>query len=169
MIKLINSIGAIILATIFITGCSGSAGNGSNKSSDESEQITEISTEKEIPEVLIGKYQGVQPAYNIKDDYGDDIVFNGQKMSIPSLEHKFILDVKNQVQLKQISLEDQSTAYYEGKMIILEETNESIKIQCNLEGPDSAPIIFLNFNKVDQTAVVSNSGGGPDFIISKQE
>jgi hypothetical protein len=169
MIKLINSVCAVLLATIIITGCGGSAENGSGKSSGENDQTQEIPLESEVPGALIGKYQGIQPAYNIKDDYGDDIVFNGQKMSIPSLEHKFILDVKNQVQLKQISLEDQNAAYYEGKMIILEETNESIKIQCNLEGPDSAPIIFLNFNKVDQTAVVSNSGGGPDFIVSKQE
>ena len=46
-------------------------------------------------DIIIGLYSGVQPSYVMKDKFGDDLVINGKKLTIPSAEYKYFFDKNN--------------------------------------------------------------------------
>lgn len=165
MKKTIISISVYSFFIILFLGCSESSQESVSEYATEEKKITQ---EKILPEEYLGLYEGVQDAYNLKDEFGEEMLVFGNPISIPSLEHKFLLQENNVVKLQQISLEDQSRAIYEGNLKILEDTADVLKIECNLTGPNSNPVLVLLINKEDKSAIVTNAGGGPDFWVKKQ-
>lgn len=116
---------------------------------------------------ILGNYEGVQPSYFMKNQYGDDMVINGNKISVPSIDYKFILKEDNLVNLKQINLEDNSQAFYEGTFKIISNDNETIKMECSLsDGQNSNPTYILTLNKNNGKGICTGSNE-PEFPIHK--
>ena len=117
---------------------------------------------------LLGNYHGVQPGYFMKNKYGDDMVINGNKISVPSADYKFLIKEDNTVSLQQINLEDNSRVYYEGTIKILSDNASEVKIECALsDGNTSKPTYTLTINKTNKKANCAGSSE-PEFQLEKK-
>ena len=119
---------------------------------------------------FLGKYHGIQPSYFLKNQYGDDMIINGNKVPIPSIDYKFLLKENNIVSLQQTNLEDNSRVYYDGTFKILNNTLDIIKVECILNnGKSSSPTYILTINKSDKTAICNNQNDKePEFKLIKK-
>lgn len=121
-----------------------------------------------LPSELTGNYHGVQPSYFVKNKYGDDIILNGNKVSVPSIDYKFLLKDDNTASLQQASLESNRRVYYEGTYKILSDDANAVKIECALsDGQISKPTYTLSINKADKKANCSGNNSEPEFQLEK--
>ena len=149
---------AILLVTV-LTSCGGSS---SSDPADTTKQNAEG-----LPTEFLGNYHGIQPSYFMKNQYGDDMVINGNKVPIPSIDYKFLLKEDNIVSLQQINLEDNSRVYYDGTYKIISEENKTKKIECSLsDGQTSNPTYILTIDKIDKKGIC-NGINQPEFNIEK--
>ncbi|MDO9037524.1 MAG: hypothetical protein Q7U59_04150, partial [Lutibacter sp.] len=110
---------------------------------------------------------GIQPSYYLKNQYGDNMVINGQKISVPSIDYKFLLKEDGAVSLQQTNLEDNSRVYYDGTIKIINDATDILKLECSLsDGKYSNPTYTLAINKSDKTAnCIGNNE--PEFKLDK--
>lgn len=158
----------IITLSITLIGCdSNNQGATNNSSSNEPEKISDNKTAG-LEANLLGNYHGVQPSYFMKNQYGDDMVINGNKVSVPSIDYKFLLKDGNVVNLQQINLEDNSRVYYDGTYKSISQENNTTKIECSLsDGQGSNPIYVLTINKSDKKGICTGNNE-PEFSIEKK-
>jgi hypothetical protein len=158
---------AILIVTL-LTSCGGS---NSSEPSEVIEQSAAESTKQNtegLPTDFLGNYHGIQPSYFMKNQYGDDMVINGNKVPVPSIDYKFLLKENNIVSLQQTNLEDNSRVYYDGTFKISSNEDISLKIECSLsDGNNSNPTYILTINKSDKKGVC-NGSKEPEFSIQKQ-
>jgi hypothetical protein len=103
----------------------------------------------------------------MKNQYGDDMVINGNKVSVSSIDYKFLLKEGNVVSLQQINLDDNSRVYYDGSYKIISQENNTIKIECSLsDGQTSNPSYTLSIDKSNKKGVCTGSNE-PEFNIEK--
>ena len=160
--KILN-LGAILFALFIFSSC------GNNQENKQT-QPTKVEKDKKIllqPEYL-GNYHGIQPSYYMKNQYGDDMVINGQKVSVPSIDFKFLVKEDGAVSLQQTNLEDNSRDYYDGTIKIIKDTTDILKIECSLsDGKSSNPTYTLAINKSDKTAICIGNNE-PDVKLEKK-
>jgi hypothetical protein len=168
MKTIIKSVLIISTLTITLFGCGNSNQESTNNSSpNESEKISADKIEGLSVEFL-GNYHGIQPSYFMKNQYGDDMVINGNKVSVPSIDYKFLLKDGNVVSLQQINLEDNSRVYYDGTYKIISQENNTTKIECSLsDGQGSKPTYVLTINKSDKKGICTGKNE-PEFSIEKK-
>ena len=93
------------------------------------------------------------------------MVINGNKVSVPSIDYKFLLKEGNAVSLQQINLEDNSRVYYNGTYKIVSEENNSLVVECSLsDGQSSNPIYVLTIDKSDKKGICTGTNE-PEFTI----
>jgi len=120
-----------------------------------------------LSEEYTGIFHGIQPAYFLKNRFGDDMVINGRKVPVPAIDHKFLVKDNGEVALQQTSLEDNSRVYYDGTYRILESQDGYVKLECTLsDGNSSSPVYILKINAAEQTALCSGTSQ-PDFTLQK--
>jgi len=163
-----KSILIISALTITLLGCGNSDQESTNNSSpNESEKISADKT-KGLSTEFLGNYHGIQPSYFLKNQYGDEMVINGNKIPVPSIDYKFLLKENNVVSLQQISLEDNSRVYYDGTYKIILEESITTKIECSLsDGKTSNPTYVLTINRTDKKGVCTGYNE-PEFSIEKK-
>lgn len=163
-------IGILIIGALTITlfGCGNNNQESTNNSSpNETEKKSEDKPEGLSAEFL-GNYHGIQPSYFMKNQYGDDMVINGNKVSVPSIDYKFLIKENTIVSLQQINLEDNSRVYYEGTYKIISEVSITTKIECSLsDGQGSNPTYVLTINRSDKKGICTGSNE-PVFSIKKK-
>jgi hypothetical protein len=156
-------LGAIFFASFIFSSC------GNNQENKQT-QPTEVEKDKQVllqPEYL-GNYHGIQPSYYMKNQYGDDMVINGQKVSVPSIDFKFLVKEDGAVSLQQTNLEDNSRVYYDGTIKIIKDATDILKIECSLsDGKSSNPTYTLAINKSDKTAICIGNNE-PEFKLEKK-
>lgn len=154
--------------TITLLGCGNNNQESTNNSSpNETEKKSEDKPEGLSAEFL-GNYHGIQPSYFMKNQYGDDMVINGNKVSVPSIDYKFLVKDGNVVSLQQINLEDNNRVYYDGTYKIIPQENNTTKIECSLsDGQGSNPTYVLTINKSDKKGIC-NGNNEPEFSIEKK-
>jgi hypothetical protein len=165
----------VIVSALLFSACENNA-TGKNEYSitDDSNLSTSIqkvesphNTGKTLPSEFIGNYHGVQPAYFMKNQYGDEMVINGNKVPVPSIDYKFLIKENNTISLQQTNLEDNSRVYYDGTYTIIFDDDQIFKIECSLsDGQSSNPTYFLSINKNDKKGICSGSNE-PEFYIEK--
>lgn len=153
-------VAAIVSLTIALVGCSGGSSNAS------SEEVAAQSG-KALPAEFLGNYHGIQPSYVMKNQFGDDLEINGNKVTVPSIDYKFLLKENGVVNLQQISLEDQSRVYYEGIYTITSDVGESYTLECTLsDGEYSNPTYLLTIDKKEKKGLCKGSND-PEFVLEK--
>jgi hypothetical protein len=123
----------------------------------------------ELPEDFLGTYNGVQPEHFLKNQYGDDMVINGQRVPIPSIDNKFLFEEGGAVKLQQTNLDDNSRVYYEGSYTITSEEHGIYKLICRVsEGTGSSPTYLITLNS-DKTGICKHDAktAGPEFNLTK--
>jgi hypothetical protein len=165
----IYSLGLIII--LFTAGCGGS-------SEKEVATVDTVSVNNNIdvavPEgsqtdenaALLGMYHGVQESYYLKNQYGNDMEVNGNKIPVPSSDYKFILKEGGIVTLQQINLEDNSRVYYHGSFSV-DNNNSSIKIVCNLTDDHSSnPTYNIEIDK-STNSIKCIGSNEPEFSLER--
>jgi len=166
MNKTLLTLITISLFFISLTGCGNNNSDATNKSTNQSAEASP-KEEGQLDNDLLGRYHGIQPSYFLKNQYGDDMVINGNKVSVPSIDFKFLLKENKVVSLQQINLEDNSRVYYEGNYKIIMANSDSIQIECALsDGESSKPIYHLSISKHDKKGICTGSNE-PEFAIEK--
>lgn len=148
-----------------IISCSNSVSEADEfKSISQSEESLQKKSQ-ELSSELLGLYHGIQPSYNMKNQYGDDMIINGKKISVPSIDYKFLIKAENIVSLQQTNIEDNTRFYYEGKYRIVSEENMKITIECQLsDGQTSNPTYNLVIETNEKSGICSDRNG-PSFEI----
>lgn len=160
---------------IFIVCCIfmlSSCGNNNQDASNKAPSIqTDESTKQKAAGLsieILGNYHGIQPSYFIKNQYGDEMVINGNKIPVPSIDYKFLLKENNLASLQQINLENNSRVYYDGTYKIISEESITTKIECSLsDGQGSNPTYVLTINRSDKKGICTGSNE-PEFSIEKK-
>jgi hypothetical protein len=160
----------LFFCTILSSSCSN---NSQQPLIDLQSKETDKSTIQKTLELsleFLGNYHGIQPSYFMKNQYGDDMIINGNKVPIPSIDYKFLLKENNIVSLQQTNLEDDSRVYYDGTFKIINNTLEFIKVECILNnGESSNPTYILTINKSDKTAICNDQNDKePEFKLVKK-
>jgi hypothetical protein len=156
----------IILLIVLLLSCN------NNTPTNETQTDKETSTTRETkPQSLatqfLGIYHGEQSSYFLKNQYGDDMIVNGNKVSVPGIDYKFILKEDAIANLQQTSLEDNSRYYYDGTYSILKENANSLTIECKMsDGKSSFPSYTLNIDKSTLKGTCKGSND-PEFKIEK--
>ena len=168
MKRIFTAILIIGALTITLFGCGNNNQESTNNSSpNETEKKSEDKPEGLSAEFL-GNYHGIQPSYFMKNQYGDDMVINGNKVSVPSIDYKFLIKENTIVSLQQINLEDNSRVYYDGTYKIISEESITTKIECSLsDGQGSNPTFVLTINRSDKKGICTGSNE-PEFSIEKK-
>ena len=117
---------------------------------------------------IFGVYHGISPEYNMKNKFGDDMIINGNKISIPMIDHKFLIEKGGLVSLQQTNMEDNTRYYYEGKFSIIDsKKDEYYKIECSLtDGEYSHPTFILKI-WVLKNKIICESENSPEFLLTK--
>jgi hypothetical protein len=160
----------IFIGCYFIMLSSCGNNNQDNSSIEPPKQTEEFTKQKAtgLNTEFLGNYHGIQPSYFMKNQYGDDMVINGNKVSVPSIDYKFLLKENNVVHLQQINQEDNSRVYYDGTYKIISEDGATIKIECSLsDGKGSNPAYTLTINGSDKKGICTGSNE-PEFSIAKK-
>ncbi|MGY8886900.1 MAG: hypothetical protein ACKVGT_08780 [Flavobacteriales bacterium] len=141
-----------IIATFFLVVSCNSTNNEANIN-DSSTSAMEVELAV-LPIAFLGNYHGVQPGYYMKNKNGDDVIIKGNKISIPSVGHKFLISENNSLSLQLTSLDDNSRYYYEGNYTVTEESIEEITIDCKVSSQDgsSNPTFTIVLDKENKTA-----------------
>ena len=128
-----------------------------------------FSQEVELDSEFFGVYTGEQKGYTLKDKFGDDMILMGNKVIIPSSEHKFMIQKDNVVSMKQTALDgSMSPIIYEGSYKVDENTN-SIIIECLVSaiGDDGVVTYVLTIDKstMKMTCLQVGNTGVPAFVL----
>jgi hypothetical protein len=153
---------------ILLSSCGNN--NQDNSSKAPSKQVDIFINQKvtSLKAELLGNYHGIQQSYFMKNQYGDDMLISGNKVSVPSIDYKFLLQENNVVSLQQINIEDNSRVYYDGTYKIISEDGVTIKIECSLsDGKGSNPTYVLTINQSKKKGICSGSNE-PEFSIEKK-
>ena len=159
----------LINTSCFLYSCGGNAATD-NSSKTPSVQIDESTKQKDegLSTEFLGNYHGIQSSYFMKNQYGDEMVINGNKIPVPSIDYKFLLKENNVVSLQQINLEDNSRVYYDGTYKIIPEESIKTKIECSLsDGQGSNPTYVLTINRSDKKGICTGINE-PEFSIEKK-
>ena len=160
---------------IFISCCIFMLSSCGNNNQDASNKTTSVQTDESTKQKdeglsteFLGNYHGIQPSYFMKNQYGDDMVINGSKIPVPSIDYKFLIKENNVVSLQQINLEDNIRVYYDGTYKIISEESITTKIECSLsDGKSSNPTYVLTINRSDKKGICAGSNE-PEFSIEKK-
>ena len=138
-----------IFLLFIILGCNSDRFNKSNL-----EKEIQIEHSKELPDDFLGTYEGIQDSYFMKNQGGDEIIINGKKIHVPSLQFVFLIDENKNAQLKLKNLENKQIHNYDGFYNILREENDKVSLEVSLtDGQGSSPTYLLKINKSDKTGV----------------
>ncbi len=128
-------------------------GNDSTPTSVPTDSVS-LPTKPEDPNAdILGRYQGLQETYTMKNQYGSDMEVNGNKINVPASQYTFLIKESNVVSLEQINQEDGTRVYYNGTFKVLDKLGNTVKIECALsDGAGSSPTYILIIDNSDNTA-----------------
>jgi len=153
---------------IMLSSCGNKNQDTSNKTPSVQTDESTKQKDKGLSTEFLGNYHGIQPSYFMKNQYGDDMVINGQKVPVPSIDFKFLLKEDCAVSLQQTNLEDNSRVYYDGTIKIISDATDILKLECSLsDGKSSNPTYTLAINKSDKTAICIGNDE-PEFKLEKK-
>ena len=98
MCKILNSF-FLASALLILVSCGNNSSEAEQKSSSSKTEETTKQKGPQFPSDLVGNYHGVQPSYFMKNKYGDDLIINGNKVPVPAIDYKFLLNADNTVSL----------------------------------------------------------------------
>ena len=132
-------------------------------------QGDEVSNKKpQIDEEYLGVYMGIQNSYFMENKFGDYLIINGNKVPVPAIEYRFLIEDDNKISLQQKSMEDESRYYYEGNFTVLSILDDKIIIEAELTYDEfSSPSYKIEINKETKGGECTPQDLSPSFKIEK--
>ena len=139
----------------------------SNVSMDS--KVNEVKVNESImDEEYLGVYIGIQNSYYMENKFGDYLIINGNKVSVPGSEYRFLIEDDNKISLQQKSMEDESRYYYEGNFTVFSITDDKIIIEAELIYDEfSSPSYKIEINKETKEGECEPQDLSPSFKIEK--
>jgi len=139
----------------------------SNISKDS--KVDEVKVNESImDEEYLGVYIGIQNSYYMENKFGDYLIINGNKVSVPGSEYRFLIEDDNKISLQQKSMEDESRYYYEGNFTVFSITDDKIIIEAELIYDEfSSPSYKIEINKETKEGECEPQDLSPSFKIEK--
>ncbi len=139
----------------------------SNVSKDS--KVDEVKVNESImDEEYLGVYIGIQNSYYMENKFGDYLIINGNKVSVPGSEYRFLIEDDNKISLQQKSMEDESRYYYEGNFTVFSITDDKIIIEAELIYDEfSSPSYKIEINKETKEGECEPQDLSPSFKIEK--
>ena len=139
----------------------------SNVSKDS--KVDEVKVNESImDEEYLGVYIGIQNSYYMENKFGDYLLINGNKVSVPGSEYRFLIEDDNKISLQQKSMEDESRYYYEGNFTVFSITDDKIIIEAELVYDEfSSPSYKIEINKETKEGECEPQDLSPSFKIEK--
>ena len=121
-----------------------------------------------MDEEYLGVYIGIQNSYYMVNKFGDYLIINGNKVSVPGSEYRFLIEDDNKISLQQKSMEDESRYYYEGDFTVLSIFDNKIIIEAELIYDEfSSPNYKIEINKETKGGVCEPQDLSPSIKIEK--
>ena len=123
-----------------------------------------------MDEEYLGVYIGIQNSYYMENKFGDYLIINGNKVSVPESEYRFLIEDDNKISLQQKSMEDESRYYYEGNFTVLSISDDKIIIEAELiydEYSSPGYKIKIEINKETKEGECTPQDLSPSFKIEK--
>ncbi len=158
----------LLFSIVIFLSCTNNTAPKETQSTQKTSTVSEINPQS-LSTQFLGIYHGKQPSYFMKNQYGDDMLVNGNKVSVPGIDYKFILKEDGVANLQQTSLEDNSRYYYDGTYLIIQEDANTLTIECKMsDGKSSFPSYTL---KIDKATIKGTCKGSndPEFVIEKNK
>jgi len=132
-------------------------------------QGDEVSNKKpQIDEEYLGVYMGIQNSYFMENKFGDYLIINGNKVPVPAIEYRFLIEDDNKISLQQKSMEDNSRYYYEGNLSELIILDDKIIIEAELTYDEfSSPSYKIEINRETKEGECTPQDLSPSFKIEK--
>ena len=139
----------------------------SNVSKDSKVDEVKVN-ESSMDEEYLGVYIGIQNSYYMENKFGDYLIINGNKVSVPGSEYRFLIEDDNKISLQQKSMEDESRYYYEGNFTVFSITDDKIIIEAELIYDEfSSPSYKIEINKETKEGECEPQDLSPSFKIEK--
>jgi hypothetical protein len=120
-----------------------------------------------ISEDFYGVYEGEQQSYSMKNKFGDDFIINGERLIVPTMNHKFKVEGNLKISLQQTSIEVNERYYYDGKFKIENVKNDTMYMFCSFwEDGGSKPEFKLRINMNTHKGICIRENE-PIFEVSK--
>ncbi len=164
---------AIIAIALVSSGCNNGVGEETNNSieGDKVEVNAEMQRKQkeELSNDFLGEFIGTQESYFMKNQFGEDMIIAGNKISVPESGFAFKLNENNGARLVQRNRQTNQRYYYDGSYKIISDTSELIIMEVSLsDGEGSSPTYILEINKSDKKGKCV-SDNGPTFNLSYRE
>ena len=132
-------------------------------------QGDKVSNKKpQIDEEYLGVYMGIQNSYFMENKFGDYLIINGNKVPVPAIEYRFLIEGDNKISLQQKSMEDNSRYYYEGNLSELIILDDKIIIEAELTYDEfSSPSYKIEINRETKEGECTPQDLSPSFKIEK--
>lgn len=136
---------------------------------DKDSKVDEVKVNESImDEEYLGVYIGIQNSYYMENKFGDYLMINGNKVSVPGSEYRFLIEDDNKISLQQKSMEDESRYYYEGNFTVFSITDDKIIIEAELIYDEfSSPSYKIEINKETKEGECEPQDLSPSFKIEK--
>jgi hypothetical protein len=117
-----------------------------------------------------GNYKGVQPAYNLQNQYGEDILVSGNPIVIPSINYKIELSGRNSVTMIHTKDGESFKDIYRGSYSINESAENKISLDCEVrhETETSNPSFTLIVDMENRMLTYVNKGE-PSFNLNRMD
>lgn len=159
------------LIIILLLGCS-SKSNENKQINVDSTSTTSTNTNENPPSIskeFLGVYEGDQDAYNLKNQFGDDMIISGKKVKVPGSIYKVVFKENNLLSIQQTSKEDDSRYYYDGTYSIIKDDNNYYELECKVtDGKTSKLTYNMTMNKKD-FSIHCVGHNEPDFDLTKND
>ncbi len=178
MDKQVNPNWMVMAAALMLAACGASTGQQEGSGTAPGPDGTPVegaptaAKERVLPEACLGIYQGTIPKYTMKNKFNDDVVINGQRVTVPTSEVKFLVEKANDISMQYDNAEMGRRLIYDGKYEVVKDSAGLFVVTCSLS--DGRNVIDIQRRLAFDTAlaVVHDAGGTlgePGFTARKLE
>ncbi|GGF21157.1 hypothetical protein GCM10011339_06430 [Echinicola rosea] len=114
----------------------------------------------------LGSFIGTAPESVVKDENGNDMVINGQKIKTPPIAHTFTFTPDLKVRLEQVNENDQSVKQLSGTYQITKDDPQQYEIVCSVNnGSDITLTYAITIDKASQKTLCSLTNQAPFELL----
>jgi len=160
-----------LLFLVFLCSCDSIDKLISSTDKEVSEKGKDLVSETNL-ESLHGVWEGFQDSYYMINKFGDYTIINGERVSIPEAEYKFLFEEGNLLSIRQKVEGDYNDFLeydYTGTYDLVEANGDVLSLSCQTDYDGYASLNFnIKFDLANDLINVSTLDNSPDFILRRK-